>query len=288
MLARRTYSSGYIRQNGNNNNSSRRPIARPNTHQTNSNPSRLSTTLNSRPHPIPITRTLTVYPTPGSPPPYSWDTETLVEDEPPVPDPGNFSDPAPPHISDINVRGRVTSLRLRPEHQHLFGVIVYGDGRWVLAPNPGTTAGNGSGSNNSRSFAAQALTAILQRQPPTTTNREEHPSAERPSNEERDSPTELEDAQIALVQHFLVEMGYSLFRQRTLQYNELGALEQHELALRILAEVVVDDVEERQRHERRLREEGSHAEEECCTLREYEAGVACEMCLRWGEQIWGV
>jgi hypothetical protein len=141
-----------------------------------------------------------------------------------------------------------------------------------------------NGNNNSRSFAAQALTAILQRQPPTTTTTTA-PQTERPSNNQIPS---IEDEQIALVQQFLVEMGYSLFRQRTLQYSELSALEQHELALRILAEVVVDDVEERERHERRVREEESHAEEGCCTLREYEAGVACEGCMRWGEQIWGV
>jgi hypothetical protein len=157
-----------------------------------------------------------------------------------------------------------------------------------LAPNPGTTGiADNSTNANSRSFAAQALRAILQRQPPITTT-VTRDTANRTENSNDQQRLSIEDEQIALVQHFLVEMGYFLFRQRTLQYNELSALEQHELALRILAEVVVDDVEERERHERRLREEESHAEEGCCTLREYEAGVACEGCMRWGEQIWGV
>lgn len=248
---------------------------------------------------------MTVYPTPGSPPPStsSWDdTETLV-DEPmtPTPNPRHFNALAPQHISDINVRGRLTTLRLRPGQQ--LGPIVYGNGRWVLHRNPGRPATNTNTSNNSSSFAEQALTAILQRQPPATTTanrRAERPNEQRSHPEPEDEQRRrTEDAQIALVQRMLVSMGYSYARQRTLHYHELSAVEQHELALQIMAEFGVDDVtvaaaadaaaarlEEEERHQQRLREEEESAEEGCCTLREFENGVACERCMRWGGEIW--
>lgn len=242
---------------------------------------------------------MTVYPTPGSPPPSlsSWDgTETLV-DEPttPTPDPRHFSALAPQHVSDINVRGRLTALRLRPGQQ--LGPIVYGNGRWVLHRDPGrsTTTAN---TNNSSSFAEQALTAILQRQPPGTTTTTANRRAERPNEQRRLT----EDAQIALVQRMLVSMGYSHARQRTSYYDELSALEQYELALWIVAEFGVDaapaavaaadaaaarlEEEEAERHEQRLREEEEGAVEGCCTLREFENGIACERCMRWGGEIW--
>lgn len=89
----------------------------------------------------------------------------------------------------------------------------------------------------------------------------------------------------------LLSMGYSYARQRTLHYDELSAMEQHELALRIMTEFGVDaaaaaDVDAEERHEQRLREKEESDEEGCCTLREFESGVACERCMRWGEEIW--
>ena len=296
MLARRTYSSGCIRQRADSHQSSNtRPTAA--THQTNNNnlnPSRRSNTLRS--NPIVISRNLTIYPTPGSPPPYTWDTDTLVDDEftVPIPGPSNYSDLAPQHISDINARGRMTWLRLHPRAQ--LAPIVYGNGRWVLQPRLRTSGHNVNinRSGNNGSIAQQALAGILLRQPPAIiTTATTADLAERPDDDEQRPRTE--DEQIAFVQRFLVEMGYSYARQRTLQYEELNALEQHRLALRIMAEVATatgGGVGER-RDERRLplpEEEGEVGGEDgrCCTRREYERGVACEMCMLWGGEIWRV
>lgn len=116
---------------------------------------------------------------------------------------------------------------------------MYGNGRWVLQPNPRTPANNrNNNDNNNGSLARQALAAILIRQPPVDSNTTAD-RAERPSDEQG---PETSDEQIAFVQRFLVEMGYSYARQRTLQYDELNAVEQHRLALRIMAEAAAGGV----------------------------------------------
>jgi hypothetical protein len=291
MLARRTYSSGHVRQRADGHHGSNNRSTAATTHQSNPNPnpSRLSSTLRS--NPIVISRNLRIYPTPGSPPPYSWDEETLV-DEPTVPIPGlrNYSDLAPQHISNINARGRMTWLRLHPRAQ--LAPIVYGNGRWVLQPRLRTSANNintNRNGNNNGSIAQQALAGILLRQPPAIVNTNTTVNlAERPDDQQR---PQNEDEQIAFVQRFLVEMGYSYARQRTLQYDELNALEQHRLALRIMAEVATGGAVGEMRDERRLplpEEEVSGEDGRCCTWREYERGVACEMCMLWGGEIWRV
>lgn len=171
MLARRNYSSGYIRQRTEGRRSIDRSAA---IRQENINPSGLSRTL--RFQPIVVGENFTIYPTRFSPPPSSWDTETLV-DEPTVPDPRDYSELAPPQVSEVNARGRVTSLRLRPGQP--LALIVYGNGRWILQPNPRPRADTET--YNSGSLAQQALVAILERQPPanTTTNQVEGAGGER-------------------------------------------------------------------------------------------------------------
>ena len=197
MLARRTVSSQYARQRGDSHGSNNRSAT---TRQDNLTPSRLSGAHRSRP--IPIRRNMTIHPTRFSPPPSSWDTETLV-DEPTTPDPRDYSDLAPPHISDIHARGRVTALRLRPGQQ--LAPIVYGNGRWILQPHPrpqanNTATNNNNNNNNNGSIARQALIAILQRQPPVT------PTANR-TERSSDQESATEDERIARLQQFLVEMG---------------------------------------------------------------------------------
>ena len=219
---------------------------------------------------------MTIYPTRFSPPPSSWDTETLV-DEPTSPDPREYSELAPPQVSDINARGRVTALRVRPGRQ--LAPIVYGNGRWILQPHPRPQANNtvtNNNNNNNGSIARQALIAILQRQPPVT------PTANR-TRRLSDQESATEDERIARVQQFLVEMGYSYARQRTLQYEELSFREQHVLATRILAAFAFSSEE---RLERRLRWEELSGQEGCCSMRDFENGVACERCLMWGGGIW--
>lgn len=266
MLARRTVSSQYSRQRGDGHRSINRPAA---IRQEDINPSRLSRTFRSQP--ITIGENFTIYPTRFSPPPSSWNTETLV-DEPTLPDARDYSYLVPPQVSDINARGQVTALRLRPGQQP--APIVYGDGRWILQPNL-RPQGSTNTINNNGSLAAQAFAAILARQPPVTTtpNRAE----QRP---------ETEDERIARVQQFLVEMGYSHTRQRTLQYEQLSIREQHLLAMRILAVCEVGTEEEAR--ERRLRWEELSGQKGCCTLREFENGIACERCMMWGGEIWAL
>lgn len=263
MLARRTVSSQYARQRGDGHGSHDRSTA---IGQDNLNPSRLSSTHGF--HPVPIGRNMTIYPTRFSPPPSSWDTETLV-DEPTTPDPRDYSELAPPLVSDINARGRITALRVRLGQQ--LAPIVYGNGRWILQPNlrpqASTTRTN---NNNSGSIAQQALLAILHRQPSanTTANRAKRSSEQRLATE---------DERIARVQQFLVEMGYSYTRQRMLQYEELSFREQHVLATRILA--VFGFASEEEVRERRLRWEELSGQEGCCSMRDFENGVAYERCL---------
>lgn len=271
MLARRTVSSENARQRADGHRSIDRSAA---IRQENINPSRLSRTL--RFQPITIGGNLTIYPTPFSPPPSLWDTETLV-DEPTIPDARDYSDLAPPQVSNINARGRVTALRLRPGQQP--APIVYGNGRWILQPVPRPqTNATTTNTNNNGSLAQQALLAILQRQPPVTTTANQ---TERSGGEQR---FDTEDERISRVQQFLVEMGYSNARQRTLHYEELSIREQHVLATRILAAFAFGSEEERR--ERRLRWEELSGQEGCCTMRDLENGVACERCLMWGGGIW--
>ena len=270
MLARRNYSSGYMRQRAEGRRSVDRSAA---IRQENINPSRPSRILRSQP--IIVGENFTIYPTRFSPPPSSWDTETLV-DEPTVPDPRDYSELAPPQVSEVNARGRVTSLRLRPGQP--LAPIVYGNGRWILQPNPRPRANTNT--YNSGSLAQQALVAVLERQPPANTTANQ---AEGSGGEQRPA---TEDERIARVQQFLVEMGYSYARQRTLQYEELSVREQHILAMRILA--VFGFGSEEERRERRLRWEELSDQEGCCTLREFENGVACERCMMWGGEIWAL
>jgi hypothetical protein len=72
-------------------------------------------------------------------------------------------------------------------------------------------------------------------------------------------------------------MGYSYTRQRMLQYEELSFREQHVLAMRILA--VFGFASEEEVRERRLCWEELSGQEGCCSMRDFENGVACERCL---------
>ena len=302
MLARLTLSSEHGDNNSNNNdhNSNNHPTA---IHQDNLSPSDLPPTLPSQPIPIRTPRALLSLSDPIRRPlaplqldvsvstrEISWDTETLVDaSSSPVYDlqPHDFSTLAPPQTSTATARGRLTALRVRPQHQRQLGPIVYGNGRWVLHPNPASldaTATATSNSNSNRSVAQQALAATLVSRPEATTTNANPPAPTTSANRRLPLPL-THDERITRVQRFLVDMGYSHARQRTLRYDELSASEQHLLATRILA-VFAFGSDEDVKRERRARWVEVSGEEGCCGWREFESGVACERCLIWGGGIW--
>jgi len=286
MLARRSYSSRSARQNADvHASSSRSAIAG----QGRLSPTHLPSTIRSGPIAIPtvLTTVSTHVSTTVSGPLFSWDTETLVDDndndsddddnndDSTSPDPTLFTAPAASQESHLTARAEISIPRGQPQQQS--APIVYGNGHWILHPKPNK-------STIDKSLAQQHLASILRGQPAAG-------SSAIQSQRSAKQKQEFENEQIALVKRMLVEMGYSYARQRTLKWDELSVTEQHALLERIVEEIgsnAIRRVEERRAEQEKLRRESWSADdvEGCCRLREWKSGAVCERCMMWEGDGW--